>query len=72
MNKQASFYLSSTYRSPNAQNALLSVLGDKFGKSLGGSQAPLSFWKVPGHPRKFPELPQKFRATSPEVLSLWN
>ena len=36
-------------------------IGDKFGESLGGSQAPPSFWKVPG-------LPQK----SPEVLSLWN
>ena len=46
--------------------------GDKFGESLGGSQAPPSFWKVPGLPRKFPELPRKFSATSPEVLSLWN
>ena len=37
-----------------------------------GSQAPPSFWEVPGLPRKFPELPRKFSATSPEVLSLWN
>ena len=34
--------------------------GDKFGESLGGSQAPPSFWEVPGLPRKFPELPRKF------------
>ena len=34
--------------------------GDKFGESLRGSQASLSFWKVPGLPRKFPQLPQKF------------
>ena len=34
--------------------------GDKFGESLGGSQAPPSFWKVPGLPRKFPQLPRKF------------
>ena len=47
-------------------------LGDKFGESLGGSQAPPSFWEVPGLPRKFPELPGSFSATSPEVLSLWN
>ena len=40
--------------------------GDKFGESLGGSQAPPSFWKVAGLPRKFPELPQKFSATSLE------
>ena len=46
--------------------------GDKFGESLVGSQAPPSFWEVPGLPRKFPELPRKFSATSPEVLSLWN
>ena len=31
-----------------------------FGESLGGSQAPLSFWEVPGLPRKFPEVPRKF------------
>ena len=35
-------------------------IGDKFGESLGGSQAPPSFWEVPGLPRKFPELPRKF------------
>ena len=34
--------------------------GDKFGESLGGGQAPPSFWKVPGLPRKFPKLPRKF------------
>ena len=34
--------------------------GDQFGESLGGSQAPPSFWRVPGLPRKFPELPRKF------------
>ena len=34
--------------------------GDIFGESLGGSQAPPSFWEVPGLPRKFPELPRKF------------
>ena len=37
-----------------------SKVGDKFGESLGGSQAPPSFWEVPGLPRKFPELPRKF------------
>ena len=36
------------------------LIGDKFGESLGGSQAPPSFWKVPRLPRKFPQLPQKF------------
>ena len=36
------------------------TLGDTSGESLGGSQAPLSFWQVPGLPRKFPELPWKF------------
>ena len=39
--------------------------GDKFGESLGGSQAPLSFWEVPGLPRKFPELPRKFLGDPP-------
>ena len=34
--------------------------GDKFGESLGGSQATPSFWEVPGLPRKFPKLPWKF------------
>ena len=38
----------------------ISKTGDKFGESLGGSQAPPSFWEVPGLPRKFPELPRKF------------
>ena len=36
------------------------MIGDKFGESLVGSQAPPSFWEVPGLPRKFPELPRKF------------
>ena len=35
-------------------------IGDKFGESLGGSQAPPSFWKVPGLPQNFPQLPRKF------------
>ena len=35
-------------------------LGDKFGESLGGSQATPSFWDVPGLPRKFSKLPRKF------------
>ena len=48
------------------------IVGDKFGESLVGSQAPRSFWEVPGLPRKFPELPRKLSATSPEVLALWN
>ena len=48
------------------------TFGDKFGESLVGSQAPPSFWEVPVLPRKFPELPRNFSATSPEVLSLWN
>ena len=39
---------------------LLLIIGDKFGESLGGSQAPPSFSKVPGLPRKFPKLPRKF------------
>ena len=37
----------------------------KFGESLGGSQAPPSFWEVPGLPRKFPELPRKFSGDFP-------
>ena len=41
--------------------------GDKF-ESLGGSQAPPSFWKVQGLPRKFPgDFPRGSPATSPEV-----
>ena len=39
---------------------LAAFFGDKFGESLGGSQATLSFWEVPGLPRKFPKLPRKF------------
>ena len=35
--------------------------GDKFGESLGGSQAPPSFWKSPDFPGSSP-------ATSPEVF----
>ena len=35
--------------------------GDIFGVSLGGTQALLSFWKVPG----------SSSATSPKLLSLW-
>ena len=50
----------------------LDSLGDKFGESLGGSQATPSFWEVPGLPRKFPKLPRKFFGDFPEVLSLWN
>ena len=38
----------------------LTKVGDKFGESLGGSLAPLSFWEVPGLPRKFPKVPRKF------------
>ena len=34
--------------------------GDKFCESLEESQAPPSFWEVPGLPQKFPELPRKF------------
>ena len=49
--------------------ALLKRGGVNAGESLGGSQAPPSFWEVPGLPRKFPG---SFSVTSPEVLSLWN
>ena len=38
-----------------------SLIGDKFGESLVGSQAPPSFWEVP---RTSPEVPR----TSPEVF----
>ena len=41
------------------------VVGDKFGESLGGSQAPPSFWKVPRLPQKFPGLPRKFLSDFP-------
>ena len=59
-----------TYGLPDLRTFM--SIGDKFGESLGGSQATPSFWEVPGLPRKFPELPRKVWATSPEVLSLWN
>ena len=29
-------------------------MAEKLGESLGGSQAPQSFWKAPGLPRKLP------------------
>ena len=32
---------------------------------LGASQAPPNFWKVPGLPRKFPQLPRKFFGAFP-------
>ena len=35
-------------------------IGDKFGESLGVSQAPPSFWKVPG---SSPDFPGSFRRT---------
>ena len=41
------------------------TVGDKFGESLGGSQAPPSFWEVPGLFRMFPELPRKFFSDFP-------
>ena len=37
----------------------------QFSESLGGSQAPPSFWRVPGLPWKFPELPRKFFGNFP-------
>ena len=40
-------------------------IGDKFGESLGGRQAPPNFWKVPGLPHKFPELRRKFLGDFP-------
>ena len=39
--------------------------GDKFGGSLGGSQAPPGFWKIPGLLQKFPKLPRKFFSDFP-------
>ena len=48
------------------------VAGFKFRESLGGSQAPPSFWEVPDFPGSSPNFPGSFSATSPEVLSLWN
>ena len=47
--------------------AFPSLFGDKFGESLGGSQAPPSFWKVPRLPRKFPQLPWKFFGDFPRI-----
>ena len=40
-------------------------IGDTFGESLGGSQAPPSLWTVPGLLWKFPELPRKFPSNFP-------
>ena len=49
----------------------LPLFGDKFGESLGGSQAPPSFpRKSPDFPGSSPNFPGSFSATSPEVLSL--
>ena len=42
------------------KNKDFSFFGDKVGESLRGSQAPPSFWKVPGLPWKVPGLPWKF------------
>ena len=36
------------------------TIGDQFGESLGGSQAPPASPEVPGLPQKFPGLPRKF------------
>ena len=52
--------LSRTSKTKKRKRTFPQLLGDKLGESLGGSQAPPSFWKVPGLPRKFPQLPQKF------------
>ena len=44
--------------------------GHKFGESLGGSQAPTSFWKAPGRLlREFPELPWKLSGDFPVRVS---
>ena len=56
---------SARFRTAPTQNLGRGILtvkfGDKFGESLGGSQAPPSFWEVPRLPRKFfGELPRKF------------
>ena len=66
-----SFYRSAS-RFKVFQTKVAHFFGDKFGESLGGTQAPASFWEVPGLPRKFPELPRKLFGDFPEVLSLWN
>ena len=42
---------------------LVGFVGDKFGESLGGGQAPPR--EVPGLPRKFPKLPRKFFSDFP-------
>ena len=44
----------------------VSSVGDKIGESLGGSQAPPSFWKVPGTSRRLPRSSLTSQ-TSPEV-----
>ena len=49
-----------TQKGNGSKNFSEVFIGDKFGESLGGSEAPLSFWEVPGLPRKFPKLPRKF------------
>ena len=41
----------------------LQNLGDKFGESLGGSQAPPSFWKSSDFPGSSPNFPGSFSAT---------
>ena len=51
----------------------LTTLGEKFGESLGGSQATPSFWKVSKTSPEVPELPRKFPSDfqdSPEVPGL--
>ena len=45
---------------PNSESCSFCHVGDRFGESLEGSQAPPSFWEVPRLPRKFPKLPRKF------------
>ena len=42
------------------------IFGDYFGESLGGSQAPPSFWKVIGLPRKFPASPARRLPNAPK------
>ena len=43
------------------------ILRDKYGESLGGSQAPPGFWKVPG---SSPSFRESFSVTFPEALSV--
>ena len=45
-------------------------IGDKFGESLGGGQAPGASGKSPDFPGSSLNLPGSSLATSPEVLSL--